>query len=696
MNKLNHLSTKRIAESCVLGNISSYEDMIKKISSYGKTQSDYNDFVGSAFEVYTEFFFKRYGTKANPHLNVLFIEDTSSNKYEAGIDFRFNDFSGEAAVLQSKFRSNANDKFTRGDLGSFVSVADEEEIAKKNRILFTTLEHHSAEDGVFHFSWPKGNTQMRVIGKNHQEEFIDRDPSFWSELNLTVNLSLEAPTDFKVAPSMWDHQERMNNAVTPVRLNSGRGRVICATGGGKTRVIFQNVMDGFKQGMEMQVVVAPTIDLLRQHHAYFEQYGAFHIDGVSVIHFRTGADSSDGWADVSQTTNVKEALEYRTSKTLVFVTYASEEKFFSGMKKQEEMVDAVYWDEFHHTVQQTNDQLNHLKTIPAKVNVFYSASIKRGRLVSATDEDLFGPLLIEVKYSELRKTGILVPKINIKTVFIAKEKIHHLEKVMKKAANKENFDLMSGVIEAGGTIAAYRDMRANGKNCNAVTFSKAVAICKEIVSNAKIRGELNCPVNTVHAGVPSNERKKIYEEIKNSDNSVLCQYSVVKEGIDINPFNTVIFSRNMDVIGTQQAIGRAVRANPADTKNLQAGKISIDSPEGWIKYDATLYVIMHEEEADTFKDFLKEMIVKLQFAGFEEDDYEFADITEARHGIKEDEDSWVKPLDSIKNLMDIESVRDAVKSARIDLEEQQEFESEIDRFGKMNVSDLLFGEPEAM
>jgi superfamily II DNA or RNA helicase len=688
--KLNHLSTKSVAEANVFQNLTSYEDMMKSIMKYGKAQGKdgYDAAVGAAFEVYTEFFFKRYGTQANPQLNVLFIEDTSQNKYEAGIDFRYRDFSGLSAIVQSKFRSIPTYKFKRSDLGTFVSVCDEEDIVKSNRILFTSLEYTS-QDTIFHYSWPKGHTQMRVIGRNHQEGFIERDLSFWSDFQSVVEQALKAPVDFKKAPDLWEHQIKMNDAVKSILNDGGNGRVICATGGGKTRVIYQNVMDGFDKGFNVQVVVAPTIDLLRQHHAYFEQYGAFHREGVSVIHFRTGEECKDGWADVYQTTSPADAIENFKNKTLVFVTYASEEKLFDGLRSKECMIDAVYWDEFHHTVRQNINQREHLLSIPSERNLFYSASIKRGRVVSGMDEEVYGPILCEVKYSELRKTGILVPRIRIKTIFISQDKIKHITSAMKKAAKRDNFDLKTGVTEAAGSIAALRDMIASGRNCNAVTFSKAVAICKEIVSNDEIRGEFNCELQTVHAGIPGYQRKKIYENVNCAKNSVLCQYSVVKEGIDINPFNCVIFSRNMDVIGTQQALGRAVRANPEDTKNLKAGKISIDSSEGWNKYDATVYVIMHLENADSFKEFLKDLVMKLQFAGLEEDDFEFADVSEERHGTEDDDNSWIIPMDKLSTLINVKSVKEAVKAALLEEEEQILLDELLIKYKNLSLLELI-------
>jgi superfamily II DNA or RNA helicase len=276
-------------------------------------------------------------------------------------------------------------------------------------------------------------------------------------------------------------------------------------------------------------------------------------------------------------------------------------------------------------------------------------------------------------------------------------KIKGLEKSMKKAAKAENFDLKTATVEAAGMIAAYLDKKQTGF-VNAVTFSKAVPICKELVTNDAVRTEIGGLLETVHAGVPSRDRKKIYEAVRESSDSVLCQYSVVKEGIDINPFDTVIFSRNLDVIGTQQAIGRAVRANPEDTKNLKAGLISVDSPEGWKKYSATLYVIMHDEKDLTFKNFLMDLILKLQFAGLEEKDLAFQDTDDSVHGTDNDDDKWIVPLDKELNKIGADTLRDAVKNTVIEMQKQQEYDDHrrvLDAQDVTSKLSMFFGEAEA-
>lgn len=107
MNKLSHLQTKTVAESGVFNGLTSFDQMIKAIAKFGKSigkpgEEAYNDFVGAAYEVYTEFFFRRYGTEANPMLGVKHIGDTSRNKFQAGYDFTYENFSSEPCLLLIK------------------------------------------------------------------------------------------------------------------------------------------------------------------------------------------------------------------------------------------------------------------------------------------------------------------------------------------------------------------------------------------------------------------------------------------------------------------------------------------------------------------------------------------------------------------------------------------------------------------
>jgi superfamily II DNA or RNA helicase len=195
-------------------------------------------------------------------------------------------------------------------------------------------------------------------------------------------------------------------------------------------------------------------------------------------------------------------------------------------------------------------------------------------------------------------------------------------------------------------------------------------------------------LQTVHAEIPARDRKKVYDKIKDSNDSILFQYSVVKEGIDITPFNALIISRNLDVIGTQQGIGRVVRAHPEDTAALKAGTISLDSPEGWKKYTATVYVIIHDGEMDDYRKRLKDFIGKLQFTGLTDEDYQFGEIVEQRSGMSEENDASV-PILSTRELFEQDSLRDMIARLRIEMEEDELLAAAELKVGKMSDEQVL-------
>lgn len=704
MQKLKHLSTRNIADNKVFENVTSFDRLTDNIIQYGESAGDaaseeYNDRVGEALEVFAEFFLARFGTPSNPRLGIAESAHTSTNKFQTGYDFSFKDLNGEPGHIQVKFRRNPTHKFTREELGTFISMADEENVPSIRRILFTNQEHLVGNNsyGIFHPSYAGGLKQMRVLDRSYMEEFIDRDPSFWADLIANVNFSAQAPDQFKPLYVLRDHQVRMYTAsMHHIRVGKLRGRNICATGGGKTEVEFRSIRSMFfEEGANLCVLVAPTIDLLRQHHLYFEQFGFFHKEGVSVVHFRTGDEvRQDDHISYAQMTKEDDFTRVMTNnsgkKVLIFVTYASEENLFNIMRKRGVEASLCVWDEFHHTVRQDIDYRNHLLTLPVKHNLFFSASQKRGRVISSFDEEVYGPVLSDVTYAELRTAGILVPSVVIKPIRInvSGKRMRAIGRSLKKAADREGFDLKDAIVESAASIVAREDLIKLEGHSNIVTFSKSVPICKAIILSDTVKAEMpGCLIQTVHANIPARERKMVYEEVNLSSDSILFQHSVVKEGIDITPFNGEIISRNMDVIGTQQGLGRIVRAHPEDTKALKEGKISLDSPVGWKKYTATVYVIIHSGEMDNFRKFMKDLIVKLQFSGLDDNDYQFGEIVEERSGVSEKNNADVKVLSPLE-LFEGETLRDYVKALQIQMDEEEMITRIEDKVNKMSIDEL--------
>jgi len=692
IQKLHHLSTRKVSDEHVFDTIESYGQLTPLITAYGlaggESESDeYNERVGEALEVYAEFFLTRYGTDANPRLNILEATHTSTNKYNAGFDLSYKDFSGNPGHLQVKFRSNPTHKFKASELSSFVQVADGEGIPADRRCLFTNLEHKvtdNSENGFYHWTYPYGMGQMRQIDSSYQEQHIDRDPSFWTDFVASIEESAKEPDEFLPIRTLRPHQKRMYKAImkhiTPSTTHeptiSARGRIICATGGGKTEVEFQTIRDIFLNGAQLCVMVGPTIDLIRQHHEYFQQFGLFHKDDIAVVHFRTGDESkTDTYMEYAQTTNAETYAQIMTNysgkQVLIFVTYASEEHLFNIIRDRGETVDYCVWDEFQHLMKQQAAYKNHLLSLPVKANGFFSASQKRGRIICSLDEEIFGPLLEEVTFRELREVGILVPQLIIKPIRINPNgsRLARITRELSKVADSQNFCLGDAIVEAAASIVARQDLLDTYGRSNIITFSKAVPICKAVVKSNTITEMIpECLIQTVHAGVPARNRMDAYEKIKTSDDSILHQHSVVKEGIDVTAFNASIVSRVMDMMGTQQgAIGRIARADPLDTEALKAGKISLDSPDGWHKYSATIYVTMHDDDMDNFRETMRELISKLQFAGLEESDYQFGEINEAYTGTANPQDGDVPIIDTTE-LFEGLTLQDYVRNLQLGID----------------------------
>jgi superfamily II DNA or RNA helicase len=433
-------------------------------------------------------------------------------------------------------------------------------------------------------------------------------------------------------------------------MNTTRTKVIAATGAGKSLVQYQLLRDKFVEpGGALQCIVAPTLSLIAQHHVGFQSYGLFHEDGVVPLHFHTGpehrGDAGGYGLEYVQTTDegtFLEALErYQTEDrdVLVMVTYASLKKMVALVRGADTMV----FDEFHHLVQQTQEQKQFLLDLPTDHAVFFSASEKRGPVVSSLKEELFGKKVIDVTYARLRDLGIVVPQIIVKVISVdpSSKRVKGLARDIKHAAELSKFDAESAVTEAAATIVARRDLIANEGRCNLLTFGKSVPACHAIVSTPAVKEECGgALVQAVSAATKQADRKVAFKHILESDDSILHQHSVCKEGIDITPFNGLIFSRRMDVIGTQQAIGRIVRAHPEDTRDIQAGQMDVTSPARR-KPRAVVYLLQDSEDDADFAQFIKEFVEKLLEAGLTENDFQFQDIVEERNGKTADEQLWL-------------------------------------------------------
>ena len=139
MMKITHLSVFQISKDGVFDNVNSYRELNESIKLYGESQpEEYNNLVGNAFEIFTQFFCLKYGD--TPLIGIKNIQDTSDDPFTTGYDFTFIDIKDKNGQIQSKWRSNPKHQFTLGELATNSAIAADMNIEGDNNILFTNLE----------------------------------------------------------------------------------------------------------------------------------------------------------------------------------------------------------------------------------------------------------------------------------------------------------------------------------------------------------------------------------------------------------------------------------------------------------------------------------------------------------------------------------------------------------------------------
>lgn len=633
MSTLTHNSCLAVHDSGVLANITSYDHLWEACIAFGNrdgvADDDRANQKGMLFEVFAEFFINVFGDAIGVHN----LRNTSDDQYHYGTDFYGSNPNGDALLIQVK-AYDVGHKLSRKDLITFIDRADELDIPKARRILFTSTVSEG-EHGVFELGWGVG--RMVVIDRRRQQQLIDTAAGFWQRLRDAVATSAPvAGVTYTKAPTMYPSQRKLFDAYSTIAAvadphQTMRMRLIMTTGGGKTLVEY-NIADHcwHAQNRSSVVMVAPTLELIAQHQETFQSWGA--LTGKTLIEFRTGEETDkrgDASYDCVRTTNAVEFITEFTKaaagggKVMIFVTYASLKKMCDALRSSGNMVDLMLCDEAHNLCTQTIEQRDHLLSIPACQFVAVSASQKRGGVVSMLDERLFGPLGAIVGYRELVTEGRLCGKIVLKIVEASSlRRIQAISNDVRLAAEAAGIDPDKAEKEAAVALRVMEDMATFQPYANVITFSERVDICKTLVQNSHAFDEI--VVNTVHAGTPKVDRKRIKEIHKQADRALLFQHSVYKEGQDLPKANAVILHRNMDLIGFQQAVGRILRAHT----NKEAAVV--------------YFVIDGRPDEDTYVSLLQDILTKMQGAGFEDGDWDIAGIVDQRVGVVENDDGQIR------------------------------------------------------
>lgn len=716
--KITHLSVFQISKDGVFDNVNSYRELNESIKLYGESQpEEYNNLVGNAFEIFTQFFCLKYGD--TPLIGIKNIQDTSDDPFTTGYDFTFIDIKDKNGQIQSKWRSNPKHQFTLGELATNSAIAADMNIEGDNNILFTNLE--DTED-LFHYTYKTARNRRRVFGRNAQEELILRDPKFWDDFRKCIQDSIKS--DFEDPFKPRDIQDWILNGVTKdgityegteMVLNGtyNKGKIEASTGAGKTLCQFYNIDRSFKEyNKNLAVMILPTRSLINQTFKEFYKWKMFGSDGVdtgvSALIIMSGAKPryNGQIATLLQTLSIKESVEFikgeiqKGRKVVVFTTMKSHGLKYSDiideLKKENIRVGLEIVDEYHNVISTSSERKEQLEIAEYLKNnvdrtdgsLFYSASNKGGQILSSFNEDLFGKLLCKVKRNDLRLRAYVSPKL-------VRVKSKSLDSETRRDATRLKLDIDKAQSEAVAVISAYKDLCKYYESPNMITFGDHVEGCRYISENEEVYKNLPGVKNYFMASETSNgDRDLIIENIKSSGGNILHQHSVAKEGINLPNLHGGIIGRGMSIISLQQSIGRSDRSLWDDTKRFNKGELSLDNPEGWNKYYNLVYLVVDSDES--FAERVKEIVGYLLNEGIPEDAWDISELVDDEKGGSDYKKPDFSPGISVNVKFDSKKFNQMIQQVKIEIiEEEKKIQTELeenlerDKINSMNWLDLM-------
>jgi superfamily II DNA or RNA helicase len=330
-----------------------------------------------------------------------------------------------------------------------------------------------------------------------------------------------------------------------------KGQIVIPTGGGKTPVMFHDLIVNCQyidNGMTT-VVVAPRILLAEQLCSEFLE----HIDTTNthILHVHSGETHHFSTTNPSKINLFVNTARTAGENVIIFTTYHS----LHRLQQADVEVNTIYFDEAHNSVQRNFFPATEHFSAVADRCYFFTATPKHSLTVSKTgmnDPEVYGNVICNVPAPKLVEEGyILPPKVVVKQLDMVQDK--------QMIADRDSQNLLDTIDDndLGKILIAARSTKQIVKLLSESDFRKELAergySCMYITSKtgAIIDGQkVNREVffDTLNAWGKDPNKK-----------FVVLHHSILSEGINVSGLEAVLFMRNMDYIGISQSIGRVIR-----------------------------------------------------------------------------------------------------------------------------------------
>jgi superfamily II DNA or RNA helicase len=340
------------------------------------------------------------------------------------------------------------------------------------------------------------------------------------------------------------------------------GQIIAPTGAGKTLIMIYDAIRRMKESSTPLTIVvcAPRILLAEQLSSEFLE----HIDFANVLHVHSGETHHKS---TTKPNNIALWDYFVENHKLIFTTYNS----LRRINESEINVDVAYYDEAHNATRV--DFFDSVANCNATNYYYFTATPKHRRSSLGTgmnNKIVFGQIISNISAPELVEQGnILRPTIQIHEV---------------------DYERQKGLSAADNDASTLIDMIDGLDSRNAQKVLVAAPSSKvlwQMLSRTKVLSDLaERGFDVLHItskfGAYVNQTKVDRETFFDTFNTwgqdpdrkfIIFHYSILSEGINVHGLTHTILLRNLPIVEMAQTIGRVIRLNKDDARDVECGKI---------------------------------------------------------------------------------------------------------------------------
>ena len=386
------------------------------------------------------------------------------------------------------------------------------------------------------------------------------------------------------------HQKR----IVDIMKNNTKGQVIVPTGGGKTMCMIHDLKRRLQttEGGTLSwypktyVVVAPRILLANQLCSEFLEQnldGNFN-QGIDVMHVHSGETH---FYSTTKPEKIKTWVNNSTKHIIIFTTYHS----LKRVVESDTTIDTAYFDEAHNSVTRSFSPPTESVSRSAKSTYFFTATprVSYRNTRGMNNTLIYGNIICNIEAKELVNNGSIIPPTIVP--FHTKE----------NRDRKQAFDLDSQTVT---DILDTLDSDDAHKVLVSVPSSRmlgAMMSKTDLIYQLEKRGFEFLHITSKFGAYINRQkvnREKFFDTLtqygrEKDKKFIIFHYSILSEGINVSGLTHCILLRQLDVVSMAQTIGRVIRMDTEDSKDIREGVIKAGALQFYRKKTGYVTVPCH-------------------------------------------------------------------------------------------------------